>query len=99
MKDNSMYRGSWLSAIEYVVKVLFWGIGYFFGFTLVTMLSVGHIFAEEYVYLIRDRPQKHRYWFFKREGRIYMVAELVAATGWLLVTTIVWMAVMASGKL
>ena len=100
MKDKSIFRGSWLTVIEYLSQIVFWGIGYFFGFSLVTMLSVGTVFAEEYVYLVRDRPQEHRYWVFKREGRIYLIAEVVSAIGWLFLTTVVWIAVLLmSGRI
>lgn len=97
MEGKLMFTGRWLAAIEFSVKTLFWGIGYFFGFTLVTMLSVGTVFAEEYSCVVRGRNTKHRYWLFAREGRFYLVAEVVSAIGWFFLATVVWTIALLTG--
>ena len=89
-----------MAAIEFLSQIVFWGIGYFFGFSLVTMLSLGTVLAEEYIYLVRDRPLQHRYWVFKRDGQIYLIVEVVSAIGWLFVIAVVWFAVLLlSGRI
>lgn len=85
-----MMRERWLSAVEFLAQNLFWGIGYFFGFTLVTMLSVGTLFAEEYSCIINGHDKPHRFCFFRREGNIYVIAKLVALIGWLFLASVVW---------
>ena len=85
-----MFHGRWLAGIEYLSLNLFWGIGYLFGFTLVTMLSVGTVFAEEYSIINLGRKQKHRFWVFVREGRFHVVTEVVSAIGWLFLAAVVW---------
>ena len=90
MESYRSWIGRWLATIEFLVRIVFWGIGYFFGFTLITMISVGTIFAEEFSYLARDQKKRHRFWVFKQEGRIYLVAEAVSALGWIFLATVVW---------
>lgn len=85
-----MMAGRWVATIEFLTRIFFWGIGYFFGFTLVTMLSVGSLFAEEFSFIVRDRPEQHRFWLFRREGNLYLVVEAVAAIGWFFLLVMVW---------
>ena len=85
-----MFDGRWLAAIEFLFLNLFWGIGYLFGFTVVTMLSVGTVFAEEFSSMIRGRKNRNRFWVFVRDGQIYLIAEFVSAVGWFFLLVLVW---------
>ena len=85
-----MFTGRWLATIEYLIKVVFWGTGYFFGFNLVTVLSVGTMFAEEFSCIIRGREKQHRFWIFIRDGQIFLTAQVVSLVGWFFLATIVW---------
>ena len=86
-----MFTGRWFSAIEYMIRGAFWGVGYFFGFTLVTMMSVGMVFAEEFESVIRGRQKRHRFWVFVRDGNLYLIAEAVSLLGWFFLATVVWL--------
>ncbi|MEM7457582.1 MAG: hypothetical protein AAF456_24850 [Planctomycetota bacterium] len=69
------------------VQWIFWTIGYFFGFTLVSVMTLGFIKPEE----LFDRPQINNVrLFFRRRGSLYMANEAVSMTGWLFVIMFLW---------
>ena len=78
-----MVTDRWLTAIGSATQTVFWAIGYFFGFTLVTVLSVGTLVPGAFAEI--GRPRRHSWQIiYRREGKVYLVPEVVAALGWLL---------------
>jgi hypothetical protein len=76
-----MATDKWLTTIGMITQTVFWAIGYFFGFTLITMLSVGILIPGSFDEI--GRPRQHAWHLlYRREGKFYLCAEVVAALGW-----------------
>ena len=82
-----MVTDRWLTAIGSATQTIFWAIGYFFGFTLVTALSVGTLVPGAFTEIGKPRPHSWQI-MYRREGKVYLVPEVVAALGWLLLGSI-----------
>ena len=77
-----MVADKWLMTIGWMAQTLIRAIGYFFGFTIVTMLTVGWIVPDSFDNFGRHR----RHWWaivHKKSHRWILVAEAVTAVGWL----------------
>jgi len=84
-----MLTDRWLTAIGSATQTIFWAIGYFFGFTLVSALSFGLLLPGPFPDI--GKPRKHGWHlFYKQEGKIYLVSEAVAAIGWVFVSLLNW---------
>ncbi len=82
---GEMATDKWLTTIGAAAQTLFWAIGYFIGFTFVTMISIGVLIPAGFEEIGRDR----RPWWclvWRREGKFYVGAECVAAIGWFLLS-------------
>ncbi len=76
-----MLTDKWLNNIGLATQTLFWAVGYFFGFTLVTALSFGMLLPGSFPDIGKSR--KHAWHIlYKREGRVFLVSEAVAFVGW-----------------
>ncbi|MEM9411376.1 MAG: hypothetical protein AAGA30_09700 [Planctomycetota bacterium] len=71
--------------------VLLCGFGYFFGYSLVAVMSVGLCQAEDFSTLIRGNHSSHRYPFFKKHGNYYLAAQHVAVLGYLFLASVAWL--------
>ena len=82
-----MATDRWLTTIGAAAQTLFWAIGYFFGFTVVAMLTFGLLIPASFDEIGRDlRPWWCVAW--RRDGKFYMGAEYVAAICWFLLSLI-----------
>ncbi len=86
-----------LSVLGTIVQTAFWGFGYFFGFSLIGILSFGLLkaapFTETSTPGSRYREShRHQWWqvIYRRNGNFYLIAELVALVGWLVVGVVGW---------
>lgn len=86
-----MVTDKWLAAIGTATQTVFWAIGYFFGFTLVAALSCGLILPGAFPEIGKPR-KSNRSWqlLYKREGKMYLIAEAVALVGWLFLCLLNW---------
>ena len=92
-----MFNDRWLATIDLVFTSFFWGVGYFFGFNLILVLSVGMVSPEEFSFILKGRITPRRFWLFLRDGSIYLKAEVVSLVGWLFLLAIVWAVAFALG--
>lgn len=77
-----MVTDKWLTAIGSATQTLFWAIGYFFGFTLITVLTAGLLVPGSFPGI--GKPRRHGWHLVSRcEGRFYLASEAVAVAGWL----------------
>ncbi len=81
-RHQEMITDKWLTAIGGMTQTAFWAIGYFFGFTLVTGLSFGTLFAGSFDEIGRVHRRFGQV-IYRRQGKYYLVAEFVAVIGWL----------------
>ena len=92
-----MVTDRWLAAIGSATQTIFWAIGYFFGFTLVTALSFGLLLPGSFPDI--GKPRKHAWQvFFKRDGRLYLVSEAVAFVGWIFLCVLNWLLFSIAGS-
>lgn len=82
-----MLTDRWIAAIGTATQTVFWAIGYFFGFTLVSALSFGLLLPGAFPEIGKMSPW---HLVFKREGKFYLASEAVAMTGWLFLTLLNW---------
>ncbi len=71
---------SWLAGVAITIV---WAVGYFFGFSLVGILSLGLIVPAPFNEIADPRPPWSRGILFRRHGRSYLSADVVALVGWL----------------
>lgn len=71
----------WLATIGGCAQTLFWAIGYFFGFTLVTIGTLGLVVPAAFAEIDR-KPAGRARLFYRRHSRFWLAAEIVAAIGW-----------------
>ncbi len=78
------------SVVYAITQTIFWGVGYFFGFSIISMLSAGGLVPEQFTNIGRDR--KTGFWkvIFVRDGKCFVLAELVATIGWLFLCLLLW---------
>ena len=79
-----------MNTLETVVGCVFWGIGYLFGFSLVSFLTAGMVYSEDFSALVRGRETARRFWMYTYEGKFYLIAEVVGAIGWIFLSAISW---------
>lgn len=85
-----MVTDKWLAAIGSATQTVFWAVGYFFGFTLVTALSFGMLLPGSFPDI--GKPRKHSWHIlYKNEGKIYLVSEVVALIGWFFLSILNWL--------
>ena len=84
---------SWQTRLNRAILALIWGIGYFFGFSLVAILTLGLFRAEEFPVLVHGRKQRHRFVIFKEHGNFYLEAQIVAVLGWIFVSLLSFFAI------
>ena len=85
-----MLTDKWLSAIGTAAQTVFWAIGYFFGFTLVTALTFGLLLPGSFPDIGKRR--KHAWHVIYRwDGKYYLNAETVALIGWLFISVLNWL--------
>ena len=85
-----MVTDKWLAAIGSATQTVFWAIGYFFGFTLVTALSFGLLLPGSFPDI--GKPRKHSWQLlYKSEGKFYLVSEAVALAGWFFLSVLNWL--------
>ncbi len=91
-----MATDKWLTTIGEVTQTLFWAIGYYFGFTLVMVFTLGALVPDSFDEIGRMRRPLWQF-AFRREGKVYLVAEAVATLGWLLLSGLIlaWFIIMA----
>ena len=70
------------------LTVLFLACGYFFGFSVVSILTVGLCTSEEFTNLVQGRKQPHRFPVFNQHGQYYLQAEYVSMIGWMLLASL-----------
>ena len=90
---------SLINAIEMIFGCIFWGAGYLFGFSLVSLLTAGMVYSEEFSALVRGRETPRRFWMYMHEGKFYLIAEVVGAIGWIFLTAIGWGLLSLSGMI
>jgi len=89
MENNAKYQsGSLLTKFGFTAV---WGVGYFFGFSLVSILSFGMCHAEEFSILVRGRKEGHRYPLFKQFGNLYLEAQCVSILGWMFIGSLIYL--------
>ena len=92
MEKNAKYHsGSLLAKIAFTVV---WGLGYFFGFSLVSIFSFGLCHAEEFSVLIHGRNDGHHYPIFKQFGKLYLEAQCVSLLGWMLIGSLIYLVIL-----
>ncbi len=91
-----MLTDRWLAAIGSATQVVFWAIGYFFGFTLVSALTCGMLLPGSFPDIGKPRRQAWKI-LYAHDGKLYLVSEAVAFVGWLLLCLLVWIGVSISG--
>jgi hypothetical protein len=69
--------------------LLTFAIGYFFGFTIVSILTMGLCTSEEFEVLVHGRKQHHRFPVFNQHGQYFLQADYVAFVGWTLLATVI----------
>ncbi|MGI9517417.1 MAG: hypothetical protein ACR2NP_10240 [Pirellulaceae bacterium] len=84
-----MVTDKWLTAIGSATQTLFWAIGYFFGFTLVTIFSFGLLVPGAFDE-IGQYGQKSWHLLYRRHGKFHLVAEVVGVVGWTFLTLLNW---------
>ncbi len=84
-----MATDKWLTAIGTATQTVFWAIGYFFGFTLVTLLSFGLLVPGTFGD-IGQYGQRSWHLLYRRNGKFYLASELVAIVGWVFLTAVNW---------
>ena len=84
-----MATDKWLTAIGAFTQTIFWAIGYFFGFTLVTVLSLGLLYSGSFDEIGRPRDRSSRV-VTRRQGKYFVAAEFVAAIGWMFLAALNW---------
>lgn len=88
MTRSLKFKSIGLTVLRAIV-VLLLGIGYFFGFSIVSILSIGLCSSEEFEVLVRQRKRNHRLPIFKgHDDAFYLQAHYVSMLGWMLLTTL-----------
>ncbi len=82
------------SLLSKSIVTLGWGIGYFFGYTLVTILTLGLCHSEEFSVLVKGRKQGHAFPVFKQYEKFYLEAECVALMGWMFASAMIYLALL-----
>ena len=80
------------SGLLRAITVLFLACGYFFGFSVVSILTVGLCTSEEFDRLVRGRKHHIRFPVFNQHGQYYLQAEYVSMIGWMLLTAVLLIA-------
>ena len=70
------------SAFEFIVQLSFWAIGYFIGFSLVTLLSGGWLVADDFYRILAPRATPWKP-FMVLQSRRVIAAEIVSMIGWI----------------
>ena len=84
-----MLTDKWLSAIGRATQTAFWAIGYFFGFTLTTALTFGLILPGSFPDI--GQLRKNSWHIIEvRDGKAYLMAEVVSMIGWMFLSLISW---------
>lgn len=87
-----MVADKWLLTVGTVAQTLFWGIGYFVGFTIVSALTLGAVVPAAFDEIGQRRHPWHSP-LFRENGQWYLAADLSAIIGWLVLTLInLWFA-------
>lgn len=68
-----------------------WGVGYFFGFSLVSIFSFGLCHAEEFSVLTHGRTDGHQYPLFKKFGKFFLEAQCVSLLGWMFLGSLIYL--------
>ncbi len=77
-----------LELVNVVVQWTFWTIGYFFGFTLVTVLTFGLLVPDDFSgSKLRDGNSM----VFRRHGLPHLSSEAVSLLGWAVLIAFVWL--------
>ena len=71
-------------------RMVFWSIGYWLGFSVVSILSVGMLVPEEFKFIGRERNRLLP--VFIQNSQVRLSAELVGLIGWLVIFAIVFWA-------
>ena len=79
----------WLQKIAYA---LFCGVGYFFGYSLVAILSFGLCRSEEFSALIHGKRRSRKFPIYKQHGGYYLESQYVTLLGYMLLTGAIWIA-------
>lgn len=82
-----MVADKWLVNVGTVAQTLFWGVGYFVGFTVVSALTLGAVVPAGFEEIGKVR----RLWYrvlFRENGQWYLAAEVSAIIGWAVLTLI-----------
>ena len=76
------------SGLFRITTILFLALGYFFGFSIVSILTIGLITSEEFDVLVKGRQQKRPFPIFNMHGQYHLEAHYVSMIGWMLLTTL-----------
>ena len=90
-----MLTDRWLALIGSATQTVFWAIGYFFGFTLVTSLTFGLLLPGSFPDIGKPRPHAWKI-LYPQDGKLYLVSEAVAFIGWLVLCLLGWLMVLAT---
>ena len=74
------------------VSVFFLACGYFFGFSMVSILTIGLCTSEEFENLVSGQRFQSRYPLFNQHGQYYLQAEYVSMIGWMLLAAVLFIA-------
>ncbi len=85
-----MVTDKWIAAIGSATQTLFWAIGYFVGFTMVTALSFGLLLPGSFPDIGKPRKKAWKL-FYMKEGKLFLVAEAVALAGWFALSLVNWL--------
>ncbi|MCP4081757.1 MAG: hypothetical protein GY819_17260 [Planctomycetaceae bacterium] len=90
-KTRIMLTDQWLSSIGAATQTVFWAIGYLFGFSLVTALSLGLIVPRPFEDMWKLRTN-WRMLLDANDGKFHLASEVVTLAGWAFLGLLTWLA-------
>lgn len=72
------------SGLFRATTIVFLALGFFVGFTIVSILTVGLVTSEDFDVIVKGRQTEYRFPIFNLHGQYHLQAHYVSMIGWML---------------